>query len=143
METTFRADDHPRDLSTLVAHFNATDGTMGIVTAQAVVNGVLYASDAGGLEAYSANGGTDCSGSPLTCAPMWSYTTGSLGGNLNVLNSNVAVLNGVVYASTASGLKTFDAAGQKIARARPLSVSPCGRLLGPSVHQPSPTGPCS
>ena len=72
-DNSFEPTITPANVSTLVAHFNATDGTMGIVTPQAVVNGVLYASDAGGLEAYSANGGTDCSGSPLTCAPMWSY----------------------------------------------------------------------
>ena len=44
----------PANVSTLVAHFSATDGTTGTVTPQAVVNGILYASNATGIKAYSA-----------------------------------------------------------------------------------------
>ena len=102
----------PANVSTLSAHFSATDGTTGSLTPTAVVNGVLYASSDAGLEAYSANGTNGCSGSPVTCAPSWSYATGPVSGN-------AAVLNGVVYASTSSGLEAFDAAGQTNCSATP------------------------
>ena len=69
----------PANVSTLVAKFSASDGTTGPLTAQAAVNGVLYASNSGKLEAYSANGTTGCSGSPVVCASQWSYAPGPVG----------------------------------------------------------------
>ncbi len=120
----------PTNVSTLVAHFSATDGTTGKVTPQAVVNGVLYVSNASGLEAYSASGTTGCSGSPSTCAPLRSYATGALGGNLGVLNSNIAVVNGVVYASTSGGLEAFDAAGQSNCSGTPIVCQPLWTSAG-------------
>lgn len=107
----------PGNVSTLVEHFSASDGTGGEVTPQAVVNGVLYTSDAAGLDAYSANGTTGCAGSPATCAPLWSYSTGAIDGN-------VVVLYGVVFASTSSGLDAFDASGQTNCSGTPLVCQP-------------------
>ena len=46
----------PSNVSTLAQQFSASDGSTGVMTPQAVVNGILYASDANGLEAYSATG---------------------------------------------------------------------------------------
>ena len=104
----------PANVSSLSQQFIASDGTGGVPLPQAVVNGVLYASDSAGLEAYSADGTTDCTASsPATCTPEWSYDTGSLGDSPDGTQRNISVVNGVVYISTSSGLEAFDAAGQK------------------------------
>jgi hypothetical protein len=113
----------PANVSTLTAHFSASDGTIGAVTPQAVVNGILYVSNAGGLEAYSATGSTGCSGSPVSCAPLWSYATGPLSGN-------IAVSNGVVYASTSSGLDAFDATGGTNCSGAPTVCQPLWSASG-------------
>jgi hypothetical protein len=57
----------PSNVSTLAQQFSASDGSTGVMTPQAVVNGILYASDANGLEAYSATGSTKCSGAIRGC----------------------------------------------------------------------------
>lgn len=113
----------PDNVSTLTAHFSAADGTTGAVTPQAVVNGVLYASDASGLEAYSATGAGGCSGSPATCGPQWSYATGSV-------NGNIAVNNGIVYVSTAASLEAFDAAGHTNCSGSPTVCQPLWTASG-------------
>jgi hypothetical protein len=127
----------PANVSRLSLQFTASDGTAGIPRPQAVVNGVLYASDDGGLEAYGADGTTDCTGSPVTCIPEWTYNTGSLGSDPYGTQNNIAVVNGVVYVPTSSGLEAFDAAGQKNcsgspARCQPLWTAP-GTAGNPTV----------
>jgi hypothetical protein len=120
----------PANVSTLTADFSATDGSTGIaVTPQAVVNGILYASNSNGVEAYSATGTTGCSGAPPTCTPLWSYATGPLGENV-VPNSDIAVENGLVYASTSLGLETFDAAGQNGCSGTPVVCQPLWTAAG-------------
>jgi hypothetical protein len=113
----------PANVSTLTAHFSATDGTTGPLTAQSVVNGVLYATNAGSLEAYSASGTTGCSGSPTGCSPLWSYSPGPLLGN-------PAVVSGVVYAPTSSGLDAFDAAGHANCSGTPTVCQPLWSASG-------------
>jgi hypothetical protein len=113
----------PANVNTLVSHFSASDGTIGTVTLQGVVNGVLYASNASGLEAYSATGSTGCSGSPTTCVPLWSYATGSVTGSTEVGS-------GVVYSSTASGLEAFDATGQTNCSGTPKVCQPLWAVTG-------------
>ncbi len=113
----------PANVSSLSAHFSASDGTTGAVTPQAVVNGVLYVSNASGLEAYSATGSTGCSGTPVSCTPLWIYATGSLSGN-------IAVSNGVVYASTSNGLDAFDAAGVTNCSGTPTVCQPLWSASG-------------
>jgi outer membrane protein assembly factor BamB len=87
-------------------------------------NGVVYAGStsardtSGNLEAFDANGITNCSGTPKVCQPLW---TGPTGPNTAVLGEGTApaVANGVVYiASTESEasaipptLYAFDANG--------------------------------
>ena len=112
----------PANVSTLTARFSATDGSTGALTPQAVVNGILYGSNAAGLEAYSANGTTGCAPSPVTCAPLWTYATGPL--DAYPSDGLVAVVNGVVYASTSSGLEAFDAAGQSNCSGTPTLCQP-------------------
>jgi eukaryotic-like serine/threonine-protein kinase len=45
----------------------------------------------GTLYAYDATGNTDCSGTPKTCAPVWTATTGAR------ILSSPTVANGMVY----------------------------------------------
>jgi hypothetical protein len=101
----------PANVSNLTTQFVASDGTSTYITPKAAVNGILYATGGSGIEAYSANGSTGCSGSPRTCAPLWSYSTGA-GPNGSAAGST-DVVNGVVYVYTTSNqIEAFDAAGQ-------------------------------
>jgi hypothetical protein len=107
-----------------LATFNATDGGeqfvdttghFGRPSAQAVVNGVLYATD-GALEVYDAAGVTNCGPqyapldaqghvfAPQWCGPLW---TGSPAGS-GVLP---AVANGSVYVAGGAGTLSIFAAG--------------------------------
>jgi parallel beta-helix repeat protein len=58
--------------------------------------------------AYSADGSTNCTGSPKTCTPLWTATTGA------AVTSSPAITNGVVYVGSNDGkLYAFDFAGTK------------------------------
>ena len=82
---------------------NTTSNT----SAPAVANGVVYAeSGAGKLFAFDANGVTGCSGTPMTCSPLW---TAALAGDPQY-GSSPAVSKGIVYAPS-SALQAFDANG--------------------------------
>lgn len=76
--------------------------------APAVVNGVVYIGGGGypaGLVAFSANGKTGCSGSPVVCKPLWLGDAGS------TAISSPAVVKGVVYVGANSNLYAFSASG--------------------------------
>lgn len=120
----------PSNVPTLTQRFAAADGSTGAVTPQAVVNGILYVSNANGLEAYSATGSTGCSGSPTSCTPLWSYAGVSVPSS-----GGVAVVNGVLYATTATALEAFDAAGHTNCAGTPTTCSPLWRapLASPSA----------
>ncbi len=120
----------PSNVSTLAQQFSASDGSTGVMTPQAVVNGILYASDANGLEAYSATGSTKCSGSPTSCAPLWSYPGVSV-----PASGGVAVVNSVLYVTTATALEAFDAAGHTNCAGTPTTCSPLwhATLASPSA----------
>lgn len=117
-DNSLEASITPTNVSTLAEHFSASDGTSDDASPEAVVNGILYASDASGIEAYSAGGTTGCAGSPATCAPLWTYATGAIGTDVP------AVLNGVVYVSSSSQLEAFDASGQTNCSGTPLVCQP-------------------
>ena len=97
-------------------------GTAGADTggsSPAVVNGVVYAGASNGLEAFDAAGVTNCSGTPKTCAPLWSASVGPIG------TSSPIVANGVVYiGSTDDNLYAFDAAGKTNCSGTPTICSP-------------------
>jgi outer membrane protein assembly factor BamB len=84
-----------------------------------VAGGVVYVTgDSDELEAYDANGVTGCSGSPATCAPLWTATTGSATG------STPAVDNGVVFVGAADGrLYAFDDSGSTGCSGAPKTCS--------------------
>jgi hypothetical protein len=89
--------------------------TPGQFTSPVESNGVVYVGNtSGNLEAFDANGVTDCSGTPNQCTPLWTGTTPA--GAINA-DATPAVANGVVYVSTqatstsSGGLYVFDANG--------------------------------
>ena len=97
-----------------------TASTDGVGGSPAVANGVVYVgSDDHKLYAFDAAGSTNCSGSPKTCAPLWTATTGD-----QVLSSP-AVAYGVVYVgSNDHKLYAFDAAGSTNCSGSPKTCAP-------------------
>ena len=90
-----------------------------------VVNGTVYVVDGsigGKLEAFDANGVTDCSGTPKICSPEWTSTTmGTLGFNAYT----VTVANNVAYAASITGtIYAYDAAGSTGCSGTPAVCSP-------------------
>ena len=68
----------------------------GSNSSPAVANGVVYVGSANdNLYAFDAAGATGCSGTPKTCAPLWTATTGGS------INSSPTVANGVIYVGSA------------------------------------------
>ena len=93
------------------------EGTPG--SSPAVVNGSVYAGSSNGLEAFDASGNTNCSGTPRTCAPLWSASVGPIG------DSSPIVANGVVYiGSTDDHFYAFDAAGVTNCAGTPKTCKP-------------------
>jgi outer membrane protein assembly factor BamB len=87
----------------------------------AVANGVMFVgSHAGNIVALDANGVENCSGTPKTCAPLW---TGLTGGAVDF--SSPAVDNGVVYVGAEDGkLYAFDANGSTNCSGVPTTCEP-------------------
>lgn len=85
-----------------------------------VAGGMAYIGGVDGrLYAFDAAGTTNCSGSPTTCAPLWTATTG--GG----IESSPAVANGVVYISSDDGkLYAFGAGGTTNCTGSPKTCAP-------------------
>ncbi len=82
-------------------------------------NGVVYVEDGNvGLEAFDANGITNCSGTPNQCSPLW---IGSIG---STSISTPAVANGVVYSDGGSSLSAFDAHGVTNCSGAPKTCQP-------------------
>ena len=72
----------------------------------------------GNLYAFDAAGTTNCSGTPKTCTPLWTYHTGSV-------SSSPAVANGVVYVGDfLSTVYAFDAAGKTNCAGAPQVCGP-------------------
>ena len=106
------------NVSSLGLLFTAATG--GGMSSPAVVNGVAYiGSEDGKLYAFDAAGTANCSGTPKTCAPLW---TGSTGGSIE---SSPAIVNGVVYIGSDDGkLYAFDAAGTTNCSGTPKTCAP-------------------
>jgi len=106
-------------------------GQSGSNSSPVVANGVVYVNSGGGnLYAFSASGGTNCSGRPRVCAPLWTGTGGG-GGTL----ASVAVAKGVVYTGGGSGnLLAFSATGTTNCSGTPKTCAPlwAGQTAAPS-----------
>ncbi len=134
------------NVSTVQPLFSVPSQTDGVLTGSfgspVESGGVVFVgsnnpdSTSGSLEAFDANGATDCSGSPNQCSPLWTGSTGLIGSN------TPAVANGVVYITSSatsvsatseipSTLYAFDANG----------VTDCSG--SPKVCQPLWTAPLS
>lgn len=87
----------------------------------AIANGVAYiGADNGKFAAFDAVGAANCSGTPKTCAPLWTATT-----TARYLRSSPAVSDGVVYVGAGDGkLYAFDAAGSKNCAGTPRTCAP-------------------
>lgn len=89
--------------------FNASSGTLlwtasttnVVDSSPAVSNGIVYVSDANGiLYAFDAAGNTNCSGTPKTCSPLWTFSPGG---------GSPAVSDGVVYVTGGGVLSAINA----------------------------------
>jgi outer membrane protein assembly factor BamB len=102
-----------------------TGTTFGEVeSSPAVANGVVYVgANDGSLYAFDAAGSRGCSGTPATCAPLWTAATG--GFVYSSVFSSPAVANGVVYVgSNDNKLYAFDAAGSRGCSGTPKTCAP-------------------
>ena len=90
----------------------AVEGTIAVATGRAYVPG-------GTLQVYDAAGSTNCSGTPVTCTPLWTAATG--GGVV----ASPAVANGVLYEPASNHeLDAFDAAGVTNCSGTPATCTP-------------------
>lgn len=91
----------------------------GVESSPAVVNGVVYVGSGDGkLYAFDERGQESCTGSPRTCAPLWTAAA-------NTFISSPAVANGVVYiGSFDKKLYAYDAAGTAGCSGTPKTCAP-------------------
>jgi hypothetical protein len=113
-ETTVNASN----VSSLRQKFFAAAGTTTVESQTMIANGVLYAvSNDGNLYAFSATGSQGCSGTPLTCAPLWSAS-------ILASHSAPVVANGMVYVMGQGGLYALDADGKTNCSGSPVVCRP-------------------
>jgi outer membrane protein assembly factor BamB len=101
----------------------------------AVANGVVYIGSANGsLYAFDAAGNTNCSGTPKTCNPLWTATTGG------AVQSSPTIVNGVVYVgSSDTKLYAFDATGTTGCSGTPKTCNPLWTgATGAGIDQSTP-----
>jgi outer membrane protein assembly factor BamB len=106
------------NVSTLRVDYTAA--VSATTSSPAVAAGVVYIGSVDKkLYAFDAAGNTNCSGSPKTCAPLWTAATGG------EIDSSPAVVNGTVYVSSTDGiLYAFDAAGNTSCSGAPKTCAP-------------------
>jgi outer membrane protein assembly factor BamB len=91
--------------------WTSTAAGIQVNSSPAVANGVVYVGSidynlSGKLYAFDATGNTNCSGTPKTCAPLWTSPT------MGLVYSSPAVANGLVYVGSFDhNFYAFDAAG--------------------------------
>jgi outer membrane protein assembly factor BamB len=110
----------PANVSGLKTAWTWTQTVGSVGSSPAVANGVVYVgSTQGNLYAFSAAGATGCSGTPKTCTPLWTGTTGS------ITYSSPAVAGGVVYVAAEDGkLYAFSANGATGCSGTPKTCAP-------------------
>src|SRR5206468_496644 len=84
----------PKSCTPLWTASTATQQPGNIAGPPTVANGVVYVVALAGMYAFDAAGTTNCSGSPKTCAPLWTTSTSGVDENIGIAP---AVANGVVY----------------------------------------------
>ena len=100
-----------------------------------VANGDVYIGSADdNLYVFDAAGSTNCTGTPITCSPLWQAPTGGS------IESSAAVDNGLVYiGSDDDNLYAFSAAGTTNCSGTPTVCSPLwtGATAGPVESAPA------
>jgi outer membrane protein assembly factor BamB len=99
-------------------HQTWTDTTNDQVTSPVVSGHTSFVASSGTLFAFDTRGKTGCSGSPKTCAPLW---TGATGGSSE---SYVAVARGQVLVTTTRQVVAFDARGTTGCSGSPKTCQP-------------------
>ncbi len=124
------------NVANLTTKFVAPDGGLDEDSSATVVNGVVYAGTDNGLYVFDANGVTNCSGTPHTCAPLWQSAPGQLGPG-----AAPAVANGMVYFSSENDtLAAYDANGVANCSGTPKMCSPLWSAnMGIGTSNSSPT----
>lgn len=106
---------------------------MGIST-PVVANGLVFVGTGIGdhfIHAYDAAGGTNCTGSPTTCTPLWSGDVGS------AVRSSPAVAGDYLYVGNEGGMRVFglpvstEGAFHPVARYRVFDTRDEGGALAP------------
>jgi outer membrane protein assembly factor BamB len=123
------------NVSSLQLKFTAATGSNIANGSPVIANGVVYlGSEDKKLYAFDAAGNnTNCSGTPTTCAPLWTALTAGL------VDSTPAVLNGIVYVTSANLLYAFDAAGNTNCSGSPKTCAPLWTATIGSGVSTSPT----
>jgi outer membrane protein assembly factor BamB len=108
--------------SSMVLNWTGTLGSESF-SSPAIAQGVVYiGAQDGKFYAFDAAGAANCSGTPKSCAPLW---TGGPGGSENAFASSPAVVGGVVYVGSLNGmLYAFDAAGNTNCSGNPKICAP-------------------
>jgi hypothetical protein len=111
------------NVAQLVQKYSATpDGSY--VSSALIANGVVYITSApprgygAELETYDGAGLTNCSGTPHTCAPLW--TTGA---DVSPY-SDAIIAGGMVYVASGDAIDVFDAAGNTNCSGSPKVCEP-------------------
>lgn len=101
----------------------------------AVANGVVYVgSSSNKLHAFDAAGSANCSGSPTTCAPLWS--SAATGG---IVFSSPAVANAMVHVGSVGGkLHAFKLSLAAVLAALWSGPPPVGAIVGTAGHEVVP-----
>ena len=110
----------PANVSGLTTAWTETGILASVGSSPAVSGGVVYlGSTAGNLYAFSAAGTTGCSGTPKSCTPLWTGTTGQ------IYFSSPAVSAGVVYVAATDGkFYAFSSAGTTGCSGTPKTCTP-------------------
>ncbi len=124
-------------------------GTMGgaVYSSPVVSIGVAYVTaDDGTLDAFDANGVTNCSGVPNTCSPLWTASiepAGSIATSATLSSSpavSPTVGTGTVFVDTTSGyLEAFDATGTTGCSGSPKVCTPLWTATTGAAITSSPT----
>ena len=119
---------HAFDAATGAPLWTATTGDQ-VASSPAVVDGVVHVGSFDGiLYAFDAAGATNCSGSPKTCAPLWTAAPGAT-------FSSPAVANGVLYVgSFDKKLYAYDAGGVTNCTGAPKTCAPLWTALIPAPN---------
>jgi len=106
------------NVANLTTRFVTPNVSLSFDSSPAVANGLVYAGTDNGLYVFDANGVTNCSGTPKTCAPLWRSQDSQT-------SMSPAVANGIVYLSSESAnLEAFDANGVTNCSGTPKVCSP-------------------